>query len=205
MQESEKVNQTYPLDVIEMNVFEKIKSIKPKTIIHRIFLKIWFIKSLISYICYSIITHKIFEFVTLGVIVFNSIVLAFDDPKTIDDNNAELELGLLILYSMEMILKILGLGFLFVKGAYLRDPWNVLDFTIVFTGYLPYFLKTTDSNSNINLSSLRSLRVLRPLRTISSIKNLRKILIALFNAVPLLKDSIIVLLFFYIVFAIAGL
>jgi hypothetical protein len=37
---------------------------------------------------------------------------------------------------MEMVLKILGLGFVFNKGAYLRDPWNILDFVIVMTGYL---------------------------------------------------------------------
>lgn len=42
----------------------------------------------------------------------------------------------LVLYSIEMVLKILGLGFVFNKDAYLRDAWNVLDFTIVMTGYL---------------------------------------------------------------------
>lgn len=35
-----------------------------------------------------------------------------------------------------MVLKILGLGFLFNKGAYLTDPWNILDFTIVMSSYL---------------------------------------------------------------------
>ena len=36
-----------------------------------------------------------------------------------------------------MILKIVGLGFFFgSKKAYLRDLWNVLDFTIVMSAYL---------------------------------------------------------------------
>ena len=35
-----------------------------------------------------------------------------------------------------MALKILGLGFVFNKGSYLRDAWNIMDFTIVMTGYL---------------------------------------------------------------------
>ena len=30
-----------------------------------------------------------------------------------------------------MILKILGLGFLFNEGAYLKNSWNILDFVIV--------------------------------------------------------------------------
>jgi hypothetical protein len=35
-----------------------------------------------------------------------------------------------------MIIKIVALGFLFNKGAYLRDPWNVLDFIIVGSAWL---------------------------------------------------------------------
>jgi hypothetical protein len=42
----------------------------------------------------------------------------------------------LALYTFEMVMKILGLGFVFNKGAYLRDPWNMLDFTIVMSAYL---------------------------------------------------------------------
>lgn len=45
----------------------------------------------------------------------------------------------LALYSVEMVLKILGLGFVFNKGAYLRDPWNILDFIIVMSAYLTIF------------------------------------------------------------------
>ena len=51
---------------------------------------------------------------------------------------------------------------------------------------------------------LRSFRVIRPLRTISSIQGLRVIVSALINAMPLLRDSILVLLFFFLIFAIAG-
>ena len=35
-----------------------------------------------------------------------------------------------------MLLKIMGMGFVFNKGAYLRDAWNILDFVIVTSGYL---------------------------------------------------------------------
>ena len=148
------------------------------------------------------IKSNFFENITLLVIIFNSFILALDDPTTSDDNIEELELFFLIFYSIEMSLKILGMGFIFNKAAYLRDAWNCLDFIIVSSGYLPYLLS---NSSGINLSSLRSFRVLRPLRTISTIKSLKKILGALFSAVPLLKDSIIVLLFFYMIFAIGGL
>ena len=42
----------------------------------------------------------------------------------------------LIFYTIEMILKIFGLGFVFNRGSYLRDYWNILDFLVVSTGYI---------------------------------------------------------------------
>lgn len=78
----------------------------------------------------------------------------------------------------------------------------MLDFIIIITGYISYLMQ---SNSKVNLNALRSLRILRPLRTISSIKNLKKILITLFSAIPLMLNTVIILLFFLMVFAIAGL
>jgi len=100
-----------------------------------------------------------------------------------------------------MVFKILGMGFIMNKGAYLRDYWNILDFTIVMTGYLTILM----SGGGINLGVLRSFRVLRPLRTISGVEGLRIIVSALVSSLPLLRDTIIVLIFFFIIFAIAGL
>ena len=108
----------------------------------------------------------------------------------------------LIIYAIECGLKILGMGFIFNKGAYLRDSWNILDFVIVATSFVPLFM---GGSSGVNLSALRSLRVLRPLRTVSTIKSLKKIIQTLFDALPDLISSMVILLFFYLVFAIAGL
>lgn len=38
------------------------------------------------------------------------------------------------LYSLEMLIKIIARGFAFHKHAYLRDPWNGLDFVVVILG-----------------------------------------------------------------------
>lgn len=98
-----------------------------------------------------------------------------------------------------MVLKIAAMGFIFNKGAYLRDSWNILDCIIVTSGYVGML-----SSGGTNLSVLRSFRVIRPLRTISSIEGLRVIVSALVASLPLLRDTILVLLFFFIIFAIAG-
>ncbi len=99
-----------------------------------------------------------------------------------------------------MLLKIFALGFVLTKNSYLRDAWNILDFTIVVAGYIPYLF----SGGGANISALRSFRVLRPLRTISGIEGLRVIVGALISSMPLLRDTMLVILFFFIIFAIGG-
>jgi hypothetical protein len=42
----------------------------------------------------------------------------------------------LALYTTEMILKVLGMGFMLNENSYLRDGWNLIDFIVVIAGYL---------------------------------------------------------------------
>lgn len=57
--------------------------------------------------------------------------------------------------------------------------------------------------TSFKVSGLRVFRVLRPLKTISSVKGLKVLIVAVISALPLLKDTITILLFFFIIFAIA--
>ena len=45
-----------------------------------------------------------------------------------------------IAYTVEMVVKIVSMGFLFNNGSYLRDAWNILDFVIIASGYMSMFL-----------------------------------------------------------------
>lgn len=79
-------------------------------------------------------------------IIANSIVLAMTNYSevtpsgqldTADPFNRavdESELVFTTLFAIEMVLKIVAMGFVLEKGAYLRDPWNVLDFVVVLAG-----------------------------------------------------------------------
>lgn len=155
---------------------------------------------MISYLCQLIIKSKAFEAVSLTVIIFNTVMMMVDPNSDSSVSNTFDEM-FLILYTVEMGLKIFALGFWFPDGAYLKDYWNILDFVIISTGYIPYVI----NSSSINLSALRSLRVLRPLRSISKIKALKTILVTLFTAMPLIMSSVMVNMFFLLIFAIAGL
>jgi hypothetical protein len=98
-----------------------------------------------------------------------------------------------------MSLKIIAFGFFFSSKAYLKDPWNILDFIIVSTSLLPLVI-----NLGFSVNSLRAIRVLRPLKTITKVKSLKMIVSTLFYAFNLVMDSLYILIFVMIVFSIAG-
>lgn len=98
-----------------------------------------------------------------------------------------------------MVLKIIAFGFIMDHKAYLRDPWNILDFVIVTTSLLPLVITI-----NFSVNSLRAIRVLRPLKTITKVKSLKMIVRTLFHSFSLVMDSLYILIFVMIVFSIAG-
>jgi hypothetical protein len=114
-------------------------------------------------------------------------------------------------YTLEMVIKILSRGLVLNEGAYLRDAFNILDFVIVMSSLLTIFQTNTSTQvtgtkkkQGVSLNSLRVFRVLRPLRSITAIRGLKILVQSLISALPLLKDTIVVLIFFLLIFAIAG-
>jgi hypothetical protein len=166
----------------------------------------------------NIISHKAFENATITVIMLNSLTLALEVPgDEVSWQMVIIDDVFLTLYTIEMCMKILGMGFVFGKGAYLQDFWGILDFTIVSSAYVTKAQEWTASNqvqefgedgeavsSGADLSALRSFRVLRPLRTITTIRGLKLLVVSVLSALPMMKQTIIVLFFFFLIFAIAG-
>ena len=99
-----------------------------------------------------------------------------------------------------MFLRIFSLGFIFNSGAYLRSYWCQLDVICVTTAYLELV-----GGGGTSLGGLRAFRVLRPLRFVNNIEGLKTVVMSVMAAIPLLQDTIIVLLFFFLIFAIGGL
>ena len=69
----------------------------------------------ISYICTVIIKHKAFEAFSLCVILMNSVILCITDPNEDTSITLFFEILFLILYTIEMCLKILSMGFILNK------------------------------------------------------------------------------------------
>lgn len=161
------------------------------------------IKYFIQSTCFSIVTNPFFDTICLLTILSNCIILAMVDPTSPSqpvwmDTSDYVFQGL---YTAEIVLKVLAFGFLFNQGSYLRNPWNILDFTIVFFGYLSYL----SFSGGLDFKVLRTFRILRPLRTISTVDGLRLLMEALISSLPLLGDILIILSFYFIILSIAGL
>ena len=135
------------------------------------------------------------------IILWNTVMLFLDDPYSDNDVGNMFDTFFQSWYTFEMSFKIFALGFLFNEDSYLRNVWNILDFFIVVTGFLPYVVDTR----TVKLSGLRTLRVLRPLKTISSLKHLKLILMSLFSAMPMILNAVFILFFLLLIYAIAAL
>lgn len=48
----------------------------------------------------------------------------------------ETEIYFVVIFLVEALLKIVALGFVLHKGAYLRNIWNIMDFVVVVTGWV---------------------------------------------------------------------
>ncbi|NWJ06356.1 CAC1S protein, partial [Crypturellus undulatus] len=124
----------------------------------------------------------------------------------------KMEIAFLIFFAIEAMLKIIAYGFLFHTDAYLRNGWNVLDFSIVSLGLFTMTLEqinakeggTSGGKGGFDVKALRAFRVLRPLRLVSGVPSLQVVLNSIIKAmVPLLHIALLVL-FMIIIYAIVG-
>ncbi|KAM9520007.1 voltage-dependent L-type calcium channel subunit alpha-1S isoform 2-T2 [Guaruba guarouba] len=168
--------------------------------------------------CISIVEWKPFEIIILLTIFANCVALAIYLPMPEDDTNIanssleKIEYAFLIFFAIEAMLKIIAYGFLFHADAYLRNGWNVLDFSIVSLGLITMTLEklnakeggSSGGKGGFDVKALRAFRVLRPLRLVSGVPSLQVVLNSIIKAmVPLLHIALLVL-FMIIIYAIVG-
>ena len=116
----------------------------------------------------------------------------------------ETDIFFAIVFTIEMTFKVVAQGFgppfCPEQGTYMSDPWNILDFVVVVTAWIPYLKIDMD----VNLGAIRIFRVLRPLKSVNSLPELQKIIISMLKAIPSLLSVGVVLCFTYLVFGILG-
>ncbi|XP_009862772.1 PREDICTED: sodium channel protein type 5 subunit alpha-like, partial [Apaloderma vittatum] len=105
----------------------------------------------------------------------------------------------IVIYTGEILIKILARGFVWNEFAFLRDPWNCLDLVVTIVKYVSL------SKSMGKVSALRTFRVLRTLKAISVIPGLKVIVNSLIESVKKLTDVLILTVSCLSVFALIGL
>ncbi|XP_050450291.1 muscle calcium channel subunit alpha-1 isoform X2 [Cataglyphis hispanica] len=160
--------------------------------------------------CISVVEWKPFEWLILMTIFANCVALAVYTPYPFGDSNLtnqyleKIEYIFLVIFTVECVMKIIAYGFVAHPGAYLRNGWNLLDFTIVVIGMISTVLMML-MKEGFDIKALRAFRVLRPLRLVSGVPSLQVVLNSILRAmVPLLHIALLVL-FVIIIYAIIGL
>jgi voltage-dependent calcium channel L type alpha-1D len=176
----------------------------PKSL-HCLSLKNPFRKKLIE-----IVEWKPFEAFILTAIVGTCLCLAVFQPMPNGDSTSrnefleEIEGFFTLTFTSECVMKIIAYGFIEHQNAYLRNSWNILDFTIVMIGLFSALLAQLQIEG-FDVKALRAFRVLRPLRLLSSIPSLQIVLNAILMAIIPLFNIMLLVMFVIIIYAIIGL
>eukprot|EP01063_Lacrimia_lanifica_P012719 TRINITY_DN19407_c0_g1_i1.p1 TRINITY_DN19407_c0_g1~~TRINITY_DN19407_c0_g1_i1.p1 ORF type:complete len:1934 (+),score=511.02 TRINITY_DN19407_c0_g1_i1:149-5950(+) len=151
---------------------------------------------------FDVVNSQWFGTATLVVIIMNTITLAMDIPETEDEASIQdflyvSEIVFQSLFTVEVLVKIVALGFVIHPHAYLRTGWNRIDFLIVVAGFLGFVFES-------NVTVLRLVRVVRPLRTISRVAAMRTLMNTIMDAFPTLLEILFLLFFLLGIYAIMG-
>ena len=98
------------------------------------------LKNPLRKICIDIVEWKPFEYLILLTIFANCVALAVYTPYPNSDSNQtnayleKIEYIFMVIFTSECVMKVIAYGFAMHPGAYLRNGWNLLDFTIVVIG-----------------------------------------------------------------------
>lgn len=96
------------------------------------------------------------------------------------------------------------MGFYWGERTYLKDPWNVLDFVIVFFSIITWILEAYATGDVSFLRGFRALRALRPLRVVSKNEGIKTVVNALLESIPALINVLLIVMLFLLVFGILG-
>merc|ERR1719481_1664565 len=136
------------------------------------------LKNPIRQLFIKITEAKWFEILILLTILGTCISLAVFTHFPNGDSNAtndfleEIEIIFTVIFTAECLMRIIALGFIAHPTAYLRNSWNILDFTIVMIGMISEVLAILQIEG-FDVKALRAFRVLRPLRLISGVPSLQ--------------------------------
>lgn len=131
----------------------------------------------------KLVENDLFVFFIIVCILSNTVILALDKHPQSETHESllnTLNLSFTVIFSLEMLLKIFGLGF----ADYLKDRFNIFDAILVIISIVDLILQESvnfQGSGLLALLAFRSLRLFRILKLARSWVNLRHLLISLFS------------------------
>ena len=123
-----------------------------------------------------------FERTVFLIIVVNCLAISTQNINSLVAQSSifsALEAACNVLFLIEMILKLIGLGVLVRRVGYFSSAWNVLDFIITVVSMGALIVSWANESDGIGLAVARSFRLLRPIRFFSVLGSLRLIVRAI--------------------------
>lgn len=162
-----------------------------------------------------------FDRASLALIVLNVFAMTLSRPTAteatiVEEIFAWSDPFFSIIFTVEMICKLLASGLVLNPFTYLRDGWNWIDAAVVASAWITWqtpgivtMFNATEaagasSGTGNALKALRTVRVLRPLRTVTRVRGMRVVVQALLQSVPEMASVLAILLFIFVFFGIFG-
>ena len=157
-------------------------------------------------VCIKISESKHTDHFILVLILANCVTMAMDHPGVDPDSDMALILNTLdfvftVLFTVEMCVHIVAIGFVREPNAYLRGWWNRLDFAIVVVSWLDYLAAALEIKA---LRTLRLLRALRALRMFNRLTGLKVLIDSLLDSIIALSAIFAVTMIVFLSYAILG-
>ena len=158
------------------------------------------------------VEHPVFDPLILTTIIANCATMAWDSPLDPGhgagwaDGDGKTRLLIqcnwvyLIIFTVELLLKVVAYGFAMHPNAYLRDAWCQLDFVVVSLAWMPILIPGFG-----NYSVIRSVRALRPLRALKRVPGMPVLVSSVLASLPGLASVGVLCGFVFLVFGIVGL
>ncbi|CAF3704659.1 unnamed protein product [Adineta steineri] len=168
-----------------------------------------------------LIVRKSFDYSILLFIALNCITLAMERPSIPPNSTERQFLNITnyiftVIFSIEMMTKVIAGGLICGPHTYLHVGWNVMDGSLVFISIMDLLImnRTTmptpgvESDATTRIFSMlrvfRLLRTLRPLRVISRAPGLKLVVQTLMSSLRPIGHIVVICCTFFIIFGILG-
>jgi len=156
---------------------------------------------------HNIVNMPYFEPFIMSIIVASSVSLAAEDP-VLEDSEWNMVLNYFdyaftLVFTVEMLLKVIDLGVMLHPGSYGRDFWNLLDAIVVICALIAFAFAGSSAGQNLStIKAFRVLRVLRPLKTIKRVPKLKAVFDCVLTSLRNVFNILIVYILFQFIFAV---